>query len=486
MIGSMRGMAGRRFMAAAALGALALCLFAVSRLLESKGLVWATNVTTIASFFLAVATPTVLVLGRLFGWLSGMPPVSAITLAEARTGLADELAQEWAEQDRLRQVYDPYPLPVRWRLAEGMEQFDNVYAAFTRADDRRMVILGAAGAGKSVLASKLVRELLAAREPGDRVPVLLAAATWTRDCTMSEWITEQLVTSQPALDVRINTGTGEKVWLLRELAGGSLIPVIDGLDELPLDRWSSVISEINAFGSDYPLVLTSRPDKYHVAVGARGISRAVVIELEPLAAPEIIAYLTEATDAPRDRWQHVFDRLAAEPEGVLAQTLATPLMIWLARTIYQDGDSDPGALLDPVRLTDRAAMESHLVAAFVPAAYSARQNKSHSFRCSPEPATKCLGFLADRLDRSEEQEIAWWRLSYAEPFVLLAVSALRMVLYTCIFWQVSVWALTRRGYWRNGAYVGHGRYRDLLLAGPLGRAVQPWTEVGIRYLKKSH
>ena len=96
-----------------------------------------------------------------------------------------------------------------------------------------MVILGAAGAGKSVLAIKLVRDLLAARDPGDPVPVLLPAATWTRDCTMTEWITEQLVRSQPSLDVRIRTETGEKVSLPRALAESGVIPVIDGLDELP-------------------------------------------------------------------------------------------------------------------------------------------------------------------------------------------------------------------------------------------------------------
>jgi hypothetical protein len=33
------------------------------------------------------------------------------------------------------------------------------------------------------------------------VPVLLPAASWTRDCTMTEWITEQIVRSQPSLNV---------------------------------------------------------------------------------------------------------------------------------------------------------------------------------------------------------------------------------------------------------------------------------------------
>ncbi len=482
MMSNMRSIAGRRVAAAIALGVLAVCAFLASRLLAAKGLVFATNVATIISAVFAVATPTVLLLGKLFGLLSGSPPVSKITLEQACAGFVDALKKQWAREDELRQVYDPWPLPVRWRLADGQtERFGDIRATFTHT--RRLVILGPAGAGKSVLAIKLVRDLLAAWEPGDPVPVLLPAASWTRDCTMTEWITEQLARSQPALDVRISTGTGEKTWLPRELAESGLIPVIDGLDELPRDRWTTVVTQINAFGSDYPLVLTSRLEEYHAAIAARGISRAVVIELEPLEAPEIKGYLTEATDAPVDRWRRVFERLA-ETDGVLDRTLATPLMIWLARNVYKDGASEPAELLDPVLFPDRAAIESHLVAEFVPAVYAARQTKSRpgSFRCSPQQATRWLGFLARRLNRTQEQEIAWWQLFLDGRGLLIISRAVRAVLYTCIFWWVSVWALTRRGYWRHGAYIGHGRYQDLLLAGPLGKAVRPLTNAGIRWL----
>ena len=63
--------------------------------------------------------------------------------------------------------------------------------------------------------------------------------------------------------------------------------------------------------------------------------------------------------------------------------------------------------------------------------------------------------------------------------------ALRAVVSTCILWEIAVWALTRRGYWRDGAYVGHGRLQDLLLAGPLGRAVRPLTNAIARWFAVS-
>jgi hypothetical protein len=478
----MRGIAARRFAAAVTLAVLTVCVFFASRLLHEKGLVWAANAAAIASLVLAVATLTVPVLGKLLGWLTGSPPLSAITFEQARSGFADALAKQWAEQDRLRQVYDPWPLPVRWQTTTGASgsranQFAGIHAAFT--DTQRMVILGAAGAGKSVLASKLVRDLLDAREAGDRVPVLLPAATWTRDCTMTEWITQELVRSQPNLDVRLLTGAGERVWLPAALAEAGVIPVIDGLDELPPSRRTSVIAEINAFGSDYPLVLTSRPAEYRAATAARGISLAVEIELEPLRVPEVEEYLTEATEKPASRWQTVFQRLDAEPDGVLAQTLANPLMVWLARTVYRRGETAPDELIEPALLAAREPLEAHLVAALVPAVYAKR--RGYAFRCRPEQAARWLGFLADRLNRSQGQEIAWWQLARAEPVLLVIQRAIRAVLFTCILWQVTVWALTRRGYWQHGTYLAKGHLQDLVLAGPLGRVVRPLTNLAVRW-----
>ena len=492
----MHGIAGRRLLALITLGLLAAGVFLASRLLQAKGLVWATNVTTIAAFVLAAAIPLVPFVGKLLGWVRGAPSVAKITLQQARTGFAEALSKQWAEEDQLRRVYDPWPLPVRWQVVStgpispqsaATEQFTDIHAAFTQTPAGRMVILGAAGAGKSVLAIKLVQDLLADRAPEDPVPILLAAATWTRDCAMTEWITEQLVGSQPSLDVQIRTDTGEKAWLPRALVDSGMIAVIDGLDELPPDRRTEVITEINRYGSNNPLVLTSRPEEYYAAVATREVSKAVVIELDRLEVPDVKRYLVEGTAAPSDRWQRVFDRLGDEPGGALALTLATPLMVWLTRTVYEKGVSDPGELLDPAWQDDRQAIESHLIAAFVPAVYSGRRRRSRprSFRCTPEQATRWLGFLANRLNRTQTQEIAWWRLSLAEPGFLVLTAAVRAVLYTCVAWQVIVWALTRRGYWRHGTYVGHGHYQDLLLAGPLGHAIRPLTNAWVRSVLQS-
>lgn len=468
-------MTGRRLAAIGVLLVLAACAYLSARLLAEKGLSWAANVTQVASFFLTVAAALLPFISKLLRWPHGTHLVSGLTLQEASDGLAVSLTRQWAEEDKVRRTYDPYPLPVRWRpvnaAAEGQGswEFKDIHSAFAHA--QRLVILGPAGAGKSVLAIKLVRDILKTRKSGDRVPVLLPAATWTSDISLTDWIAGQLAGSQPGLDVRIRVGEGI-ILLASALAAGGVIPIIDGLDELPVERRAAVIKEINAHGSEYPLVLTSRPAEYHAAVTTRPVSEAVVVELQPLRAGEVKSYLTEATAGPHDRWQGVFCRVDSEPDGVLATVLANPLMIWLTRTVYEAADSHPGELLDNSRFTDDASVESHLIGGFVPAVYP-RRPRGREFRCRPEEAMRWLGFLAHGLSRRAEQDIAWWRLSTAEPLWLPFSMAVRGVLYALVSWRVATWALSRRGYWRRGTYIGHGHFEDFLLDGPLGRAVRP-------------
>jgi hypothetical protein len=272
----------------------------------------------------------------------------------------------------------------------------------------------------------------------------------------------------------VKTGTGDIVPLARSLAASEVLPVIDGLDELPEERRAQVVSEINAHGSDSPVVLTCRPNEFQAATATRPITLASVIELVPLELTDVRTYLAEATEAPLDRWRPVFEAFSADPGGPLAQVLTNPLMLWLARTVYEQGATEPGELADSVRSISRDAIEGHLLAGFVPAVYISRGRRS-GFRCSPAQAQRWLGFLAAWQGRTDSADIAWWRLCLAEPGWSVAVSAVRAALYTSAAWWAVTWALTSRGYWRGGHYDGRGHFRDLLLAGPLGRAVKPLT-----------
>jgi hypothetical protein len=466
-------MLGRQLFAITALAVLVFGAVAVVGLNVAKGLPWSVGFSAVATFVVTVAVAAVVPVRKLLGWARGTLPLSDTTLAQAREDLARALAFGWAEEERLRRINDPWPLPVRW-LGPDAGQFEEIGKVFTGLASRRLVILGPAGAGKTALAIKLVRELLQARRPGDPVPVLLAAATWTDSRTMTDWIADQLALDHPGLAVQVRTGTGDTIPLARSLAASEVLPVIDGLDELPEGRRAQVVAEVNAHGSDSPLVLTCRPDEYETATATRPVTAASVITLVPLDLADVRAYLKEATDAPADRWRVVFDVFDADPGGPLAEALTNPLMLWLARTVYERGATQPGELADRGRFTDRDAIEGHLLAGFVPAAYASRF-QARGFRCSPAQAQRWLGFLAAWQSRVGSQDIAWWRLCLAERGWSVLVFTIRTVLYACLVWLAVTWALTRRGYWRAGAYTGHGHFRRLLLAGPLGRAVRPLT-----------
>jgi NACHT domain len=473
MMSAVRNVLGSRLAAIAALLVVVFGLDWIVRLNVVKGLNWSVSFSIIAALAVMVVLPGAALVRRLLRQASGVLPLADTTLAQAREDLAQALAAEWDQEERLRRVNDPWPLPVRWS-GEHAGEFEEIGQVFARLPSRRMVILGSAGAGKSALAVKLVRQLLRARQPGDPVPVLLSAATWTHDVPLTEWVATQLALDHPGLAVRVKAGTGDTPPLAASIAASGVLPVIDGLDELPEYRRAEVVAEINRFGSNYPVVLTSRPGEYDAATAARTVALASVILLEPLTTQAVRSYLEAASEAPLARWDPVFAALDAEPDGPLAQVLTNPLMVWLARTVYERGPSDPSELTVSSLFAEREAIEGHLLAGFVPAAY-APEGRAAGFRCSPAQAQRWLGFLAAWQDRAGSQDIAWWRLGRAERAWSRLLVVARTALFTCVAWWAVTWALTRRGYWRAGAFTGHGHYRALALAGPLGRSVAPLT-----------
>jgi hypothetical protein len=148
----------------------------------------------------------------LAGDLSRGPAADPVSGPEHRRRVADELAEavrtQWDAENRLRRLQDPAPLGVRWthegppladhaanvRRGRGMpgprgEGFrggagpggegggSRLVRLFRVLPARRLVVLGAPGAGKTVLAVRFVLEALDARPEGGPVPVLLTLAS---------------------------------------------------------------------------------------------------------------------------------------------------------------------------------------------------------------------------------------------------------------------------------------------------------------------
>ncbi|MEO3807605.1 NACHT domain-containing protein [Sphaerisporangium sp. B11E5] len=351
--------------------------------------------------------------------------------AELADDLAATVRAQWLDEARGRGLRDSGVLPLAWaatarevgdaarpeagrvvrlrldgRLEAGFTAATRQLAEeYGRVPSGRLIVLGEPGAGKSVLAMLLVLGLLEACGPGDPLPVLLPAASWDPVAeTMDEWIVQSLAVSY-------YNGRPD---IPRLLAGhGLLLPVLDGLDEIPESvRRSAVRGIARAIGKERPVVVTCRSAEYEDVIqgGVPALRRAPVVEVAPVPVDDVVAYLTEIDWPPGTDWAPVRARLREEPDGPLATALSTPLMISLARRSYQRLGGDPAELLDRGRFDSRHAVEDRLVDGAVDAAY-APEGPGRPGPYDPAKARRWLIFLARYLHRNRERDLAWWLLS---------------------------------------------------------------------------
>lgn len=381
-------------------------------------------------------------------------PAGAHDLAQIADQLAVAVGAQWEAEARARRVNNPYPLPVSWEPADPSvaDDWDSLvtrattgagfpappapgtWAAtprdlagsgsladvLTRVPTGRLVVLGEPGSGKTILMVRLVLDLLASRKAGDRVPILASVASWNpANQDLRDLLYAQLVGDHPNLAGELLPGTGAQATTLAAglLDSRLIVPILDGLDEIPEKARGQAISRINdALRPGEQLVVTCRTQEYKDALktpdGAEVTLLAAAVQLRPLNPGDVRAYLCAdaAGSAAKARWGPVLAVLGtAAPAG---QALSSPLMVGLARAIY---NPRPGELVGELRgpaelcdqdLADRAAVERLLFDAFIPAAYRSNVTSQWNAR----QAEKWLTYLAGQF---RDTDIAWWQLRHS-------------------------------------------------------------------------
>ena len=362
--------------------------------------------------------------------------------------LAAAVSDQWGREEKLRRIQDPVPLPVRWAAADPLLSdhaanirripgeaidlsgtLDEAVDVFTRIPSRRLVVVGQAGAGKTVFTLRFTLDLLARRQPGDPVPVIFGLHTWNPlEQPLQEWMAARLAADYPALGNAAKPGRT----IASELVGGDrILPVLDGLDEVSQPLRGDALRTLNmSLGKDAPVIVTCRESDYQQVVAeADVLTSAAVIELLPLQLSDLAGYLPRtARKIPAatpggftTKWDPVLRRLDTDPGDpacrMLLDVLSAPLMTSLARSVYSDTAADPAVLLDG-KWTDRREIEAHLLDGFIPAAFAGPVTIGPGRR-RPGPraqdAERWLSFLTRHLDRLGTRDLEWWRLQNAVP-----------------------------------------------------------------------
>jgi len=338
-----------------------------------------------------------------------------LVAAECAAELNDRVLQGWP------------PLAVSWQRAAGPadpeasgpvpagDAADVAALARFVSDGGRLVVLGAAGAGKSTLAVLLMDDLLGRRRPGDPVPVLVPASTLAPGEMVKGWLERTLADRYPPLRDTSAYGPGAIGDLV---ARHGVLPVIDGLDDLAPEPRGQLLGALSrAFGARQPLILTCRGREYHEAIEAAGtvFPGGAVIKLRAVAAEDAASFLERGAAGPRAQsLRQVVAAVRAEPAGPLARALSSPLMVALVRASYTGAGEVDTALTGP-DLTE-AAVESRLLDGLIGASFGARATSEQARPAQPwsaRDADRWLTFLARHLSRWRSYDLDWLRLRYA-------------------------------------------------------------------------
>ncbi len=399
-------------------------------------------------------------LGIAVGLVVGVPPLVAQLGRSRRPDprpvdeLANLLAQavdgQWRKEAAERRLLSPDPIPIRWSLSDlavtgavaaavgapdtppafpplpqqarvteadlqaggGRAELHRVYAGLASG---RVVVIGAPGAGKSGTAILLLLDSLAHRDRLDNdaqrartpVPVLLTAHGWDpTTCSVSDWLRDQLTVTYPLFQPRNRRAEAAALIAARD----KVTLILDGLDEMAETLRPAALQALN--DAPFRVVVLTRSQEMVQAASRIWLTGAIAVHLHHVSAPDAADYLQRAlTGPPPLGWTDLLNHLREYPDSVLARGLSTPLTLTLLRDTYQVGD-DLRALLDLTVYRTTDAIEEHLIARVLPAAYTPRPGRPLP-RYTEQQARQTLSFIARKMGKN--RDLVWWHISRWAP-----------------------------------------------------------------------
>jgi len=186
-----------------------------------------------------------------------------------------------------------------------------------------LLILGEPGAGKTTLLLELACDLIARARSDETLPlpVVFNFSSWSqKQLPLAEWLVEEL---HLKYQVPRQLGTA---WVQTD----SLLPLLDGVDEVAAEHREACIKAINAFRWEHgllPMVVCSRSSDYFMQPQRIVLHSAVTVQ--PLTPEQIEAYVEQAGE-PLSAL-----RAALHRDAMLRELTSTPLMLSILTLTYQ-------------------------------------------------------------------------------------------------------------------------------------------------------
>ncbi|MGD3110650.1 NACHT domain-containing protein [Streptomyces sp. YGL11-2] len=376
-------------------------------------------------------------------------------LAKKADLLADAVDARLQHEEEQLRLQDRSPLTVHWQPVPGeapgrredirnapagtpdahplgLRQLDEITAVRERAELRWLMVLGREGSGKSVLALQFALNRLKERPSAGKapVPVIFSLGSWNPGTTsLRRWLIGRLERDHPFLAEVSPSG---RTWAAVLVGAKYVLPILDGFDEIAMGLRKRALIALNS--STLPLLVTSRRTEIEAAAEDNVVPSAAAIELIDLNLDDSVAYLRTATGTtpsdgtdvnPQVGWAYVLGELSRRTQASanLAAVLTTPLMVTLARFVYESDsdpskltDRDPSDLLKSKKLDTREALEKHLLDSYIRTAYERfppkepEAQEEENRRWDAERAQHWLGYLAGHLTELKTPDIEWWRL----------------------------------------------------------------------------
>lgn len=440
-------------------------VFGIATVVAVAGLVWflltlkdvqlsaLNSIAGVTSLAIGVISLVVAVASLVVAIRAGRPPSSP---DQARDQLRHAVLRQWDREIGIRKLRTPRPLRLTWApsprrnvsarvvgapapsgglaLRAGERPTTELMRQFRDLPSRRLVVLGQTGAGKSVLAMLLTADLLTEPQDGDPVPVLLPIAGWNPAEELGTWLARRVHEEYP----NVISAAGAK-----ELVGANkVMAVLDGLDEMPEALMPSALGAIDAASEGLWIVLTCRGVEYErLTTEHAPLSRAVVVEIKPIAPDDAGVYLRDNETQGDPRWLPVVNHMHTDNGKNLAEAFTTPLVLFLARNAYCAPTSRP---TDLITIADQgtAAVTNHVLAEFIPAVYARTEEGQHP--CKAEKAERWLRTLANHLadHRTDGVNLNWWQLDRAVPARLVGLLIAAVIMLVGTFGVFSLVLLT--------------------------------------------